>query len=139
MAFALVAFLVWDLKLRAPLLERRVDAVADRARTGIDPHELQKWAVSVLAQSSRPADSELEKAEIPQRLHRLYESRWQYGPYVGLAEADAHSSERYLLVYWGGGFGHWGFLAGAPSFKTSDPFYYVVEWIPGVYFFADKT
>ena len=133
------AFLFWDLKLCTPLLERRVAAVADRARVGVDPHELQTWAVSVLAQSPRPAGSDLEKATIPQALHRLYKDRWKWGPHVSISDVDEDSNESYLLVYWGGGFGHWGFLVGSPNFKTSDPFYYLVEWISGVYFFADKA
>lgn len=73
-----------------------------------------------------------------QDLHRLYKDQWKSGPYVFQLPANEASTETYLMVHWGSGFGHWGFLVGSPHFRTRDPFYQTVEWIPGLYFFADN-
>jgi hypothetical protein len=131
----LLAALVCYLGFRTPPMERRMMLVAERARSRVDPHRLQSWAVSVLSQKPLPSTSQVEHMEIPQELHRLYESEWQYGPFVIFSEKDENNSDDYLEIHWGGGFGHWGFLVGPPSFRTQDPFYAVIEWIPGVYFF----
>lgn len=135
LAVGAVAVAFWYLRATP---QRRVALVAQRARAEIDPHELQAWAVSVLAQKPRPKSSQLEHMKILQDIHRLYEDKWKFGPFVEEDYASEDNTEDFLWVAWGSGFGHWGFLIGSPSFKTSDRFLgYLDEWIPGVYFFAN--
>ncbi len=41
--------------------------------------------------------------------------------------------EPYVIAQWGGGFGHWGLVIGAPTLRYPNPSYHHIEWAPGVY------
>ena len=111
------------------------DFVED-AKKVINPTELQKWAVITLNATRQTNDDiEISADEVPVNIRNLTSDGVPFGD----ASCEAWASDRWISLYWGGPFGHWGLCVGSPTFKyTPTPTYnHFIEWKPGVYFFCE--
>jgi hypothetical protein len=102
--------------------------LSDRATSRINPTNLQAWAVTNL--SSRSAHEDIAAEDLPSEILNLYDGEPRSYVHTNLGE------ERCIVISWGSGFGHRGFLIGSSKYRPviGDNPMYVVEWIPGVYF-----
>jgi hypothetical protein len=108
------------------------DDFFDDARKSVDPAELQRWAVTML-QSIPPADSsvaiDISANQVPANIRN----------FRGFPLKDHWIHNGAVYLGWGGGFGHFGFCIGPPTYQpVPEPdnphnFSYV-EWKPGIYF-----
>jgi hypothetical protein len=102
--------------------------LSDRAKSRINPTNLQAWAVTYL--SSHSADEEIPPADLSSDIRSLYD----YDP---IAYVQTNLGEGSCIVIgWSSGLGKKGFLVAGPQFRPviGDNPMYIEEWIPGVYF-----
>jgi hypothetical protein len=109
-------------------------AFQQQVKMGVNPQELQDWAAPML--DGRDATQhELKVEDLPSSVRKIGQS----GPEMVFLENDPDSEKSCVVIFWGGGFGHWGLMVGKKSFITSDAkTSAVVRWIDGVYFFHEK-
>jgi hypothetical protein len=122
-------FLTWK-----PIYETRLPRFAADVKQVITPDELQKWALMTLKKSN-PDSSELPLNDVPEPLRNLRSngSQIEYAFYTpGTSPGDS-----YIVLMWGGGFGHWGIDVGAPSFDQPEDNNFYIKWAPGVYFWEE--
>jgi hypothetical protein len=117
-----------------PIYKTRLPRFATDVKQVIDPDELQKWAVITLKKSSSDS-SELPLNEVPEPLRNLRSNGCQIE--YAFYKIGTSPKENYIILMWGGGFGHWGIDVGAPSFEQPDDSAFYIEWAPGVYFWEE--
>jgi hypothetical protein len=119
-----------------PPYKTHLHLFANHIKEVIDPHELQKWAVSTLAKSNSNS-SEIPLKEIPEPIRIL---RNDGSPLqMAFSQLTTSPKDSCVMLAWGGGLGHWGIDIGAPSFEQphNDTCVYI-KWIPGVYFWEQN-
>ena len=118
-----------------PIYETRLPRFASAVKQVIDPSELQKWAVITLSKANSDS-SELPLQEVPEPLRNLRSDGCQI-EYAFYAIATS-PKDSYIVLMWGGGFGHWGIDVGDPSFdEPEDNNAFYIKWAPGVYFWEE--
>ncbi len=117
-----------------PIYETRLPRFASDVKQVIAPDELQKWALIHLKESNSDS-AELPLSEVPKSLRNLRSNGSKIeSAFYNIATPPKDS---YIVLVWGGGFGHWGIDVGAPSFAQPDGNAFYIKWAPGVYFWEE--
>ncbi len=110
---------------------KQTEKFAAQVKSVVNPDELQSWATNLIAKTSvTNASVEVKREEIPSFVRRIDKD----DP-PEFVEVVAGDEGPYVLIAYGGGFGHWGLHVGYPSLvEKGDQNTYVVQWKPGIYF-----
>jgi hypothetical protein len=131
---ALVLFLGYFLSIPLQIV-RDADAGFRKAKKTIQPEQLRSWALESIRSytGTNGYSQEIPISEIPPSIKTLYsiasEKAW--------ATPKSADSEAFVLIYWGGGFFHWGFYIGSTNFTVSTNLemdHQIAEWVPGIYY-----
>jgi hypothetical protein len=99
-----------------PIYKTHLPQFAAAVKQVIDPDQLQKWAVSTLKES-KPDSSEIPLNTVPGPIRNLRSNNSQIE--YALCSPGTSPKDSYIVLMWGGGFGHWGIDVGAPSFRAT--------------------
>ena len=111
---------------------KQTEQFAAQVKSVVNPDELQAWATNLIAKTSvtdgRSVD--VKQEDIPNFVRGIYTNDPpEFVEVIGRKEGS------FVLIAYGGGFGHWGLYVGNPAFKEkSSQNCYVVQWKPGIYF-----
>ncbi len=111
---------------------KQTEQFAAQVKSVVNPDELQAWATNLIAKSSvtNGGSADVKQEDIPSYVRGIYTN--DPPEFVEVITSDAGS---YVLVAYGGGFGHWGLYVGYPTLvEKSSQNFYVVQWKPGIYF-----
>jgi hypothetical protein len=123
---AVALFLAWVV-LTGPGYLSKTQEFRNELRQSVSPSELQEWAMTEIA---RADGQSVELRTAPSFLRVIRDGP----PSYLVVKPGQESGEPYVLVAWGGGFGHWGLKAGSSSFRAiDDASNYHLEWEPGLY------
>jgi hypothetical protein len=104
----------------------------------VNPIELQKWAQQMIVAhpiESRSGDYEIPVRELPVSLRSFGKLK----PEMAFVSQQGPDAKPAVVIFWGGGFGHWGLIVGDKDLRmSSDQNETDSQWIDGVYFFWDK-
>ena len=114
--------------------------LAEDAKKSVDPMELQRWAMTILAEPQQTnSDFEIPRDKVLASIQDLKSSGLLFEDVTCDSAESVAAKDRTVWITWGGGFGHWGIRVGSPTFKvtpTNDDNYYI-EWKPGIYFWCE--
>jgi hypothetical protein len=123
-------------------IKQNANDLAEDAEKSVDPVELQRWAITILAelqQTNSDFEIEIPGDKVPASIQNLESSDMLF-PDVTCDSAESVAiKDRTVWVTWGGPMGHWGIRVGSPTFKVTptNDYNYYIEWKPGVYFWCE--
>lgn len=104
---------------------KQTEEFAAQVKSMVNPDELQSWATNILSKTpiTNKGTVDVKQEDIPKYVRGIYKD--EPPEFVEVVSDDTSS---YVLIAYGGGFGHWGLYVGYPSFtEKSDQNFYVVE------------
>ena len=113
---------------------KKTEQFATRVRGKVNPDELQAWATNLLAKTTvvdRGAPVDVKEADVPKFVRSICTDSPDVDVVVG------RDGDKYVEIWYGSGFGHWGLYVGNPSLVLeSSEKHYIVQWKPGIYFWS---
>jgi hypothetical protein len=116
-----------------PSLEALMRSNLARYSTYINATSLRLWAATTIGKYGKPgATVRVPETDAPSYLN---DRRVESNKATVDVETVAGGSVSFVRIYWYGGFGFWGILAGHDDFKPDPSRYYYIRWAPGIYVF----
>lgn len=104
----------------------------DRVKQRTTYLELQTWATNVLAKYAGTTETQIVASnEVPRFVQDLDPP---LRPVVRVFP-KTETTETFVMIDWGSGWGHWGILAGRETFSPTELDLYVIKWERGVFVF----
>ncbi len=118
-----------------PPAEKSFRKFQSNVKASIDPAKLQEWGVPLAAQHE--TGYQIRTQELPANVREIQMETY---PEAFVTDGSA-AVKRVITITFGSGFGHWGIFVGSKEYELpgSDSHLEIINWVPGVYFFREKT